>query len=276
MLLLKGDIDLECMRTTSWPLHYVAQPASNSCSVLIRRCVSIFDSCQKGIFATLFHAHWQMRRLNFKHVSDLQACHCLQDDPALESCITSDKKQHAHSLQGCYATMTCMLGASITELPQMHCALHLTKFWLRRQACQSGYTCYSIVCFSGESKDFAVTSQAIHKLIACRVASCEELLPINHLISGQAPEVPPHVRAQMQSALQAAPLVDFSPLQQESGCLRKVAVSAPCCFHQPKGILDHCCWQEGLRLLLRVRVRFQIPHQLVVKLGRNSMGAAWQ
>ena len=101
-------------------------------------------------------------------------------------------------------------------------------------------------------QDIEVISQAIHNFVACRVASCEELLPINHLTSGQAPEVPSQVRAQMQSALQAAPLTDFSPLQRESGCLGKVAVSAQFCFHQPRCTLHNYDRQDDLNLFSTV------------------------
>ena len=38
VLLLKGCIDLDSRTATSWPVHYVARPASNACSMLLRRC----------------------------------------------------------------------------------------------------------------------------------------------------------------------------------------------------------------------------------------------
>ena len=36
LLLLKGHIDLDMLRASSWPLHYVARPAGNG-SMLVRR-----------------------------------------------------------------------------------------------------------------------------------------------------------------------------------------------------------------------------------------------
>ncbi|DBB01934.1 TPA: hypothetical protein ACH3X1_000525 [Trebouxia sp. C0004] len=37
VLLFKGCLDLDTMKATSWPLHYVARAACNGCSMLIRR-----------------------------------------------------------------------------------------------------------------------------------------------------------------------------------------------------------------------------------------------
>ena len=59
----------------------------------------------------------------------------------------------------------------------------------------------------------------------CRVASREELLPVGHLLAGQTPDVPPHVKQGLQDVLQAVPVSDYSPLDHHSGAFQKLAVS---------------------------------------------------
>ena len=70
-----------------------------------------------------------------------------------------------------------------------------------------------------------------------RVATEEELLPVSHLLPGQASEVPSHVRVHLEAALHAVPLSDYSPLDHHSGAFDKISVSPPClascaCFSQ--------------------------------------------
>lgn len=60
-----------------------------------------------------------------------------------------------------------------------------------------------------------------------RVATGEELLPVNHLLPGQVSEVPLHIRQPLQDALQSVPLSDYSPLDHDSGAFNKLAVWAP-------------------------------------------------
>ena len=48
---------------------------------------------------------------------------------------------------------------------------------------------------------------------------------MSHMLAGQVPEVPAHVRAPLQSALQSVPVCDFSPLQHYSGIMEKLAES---------------------------------------------------
>ena len=57
-----------------------------------------------------------------------------------------------------------------------------------------------------------------------RVATEEELVPISHLLPGQASEVPSHVRGQLEAALHAVPLSDYSPLDYHSGAFDELAV----------------------------------------------------
>lgn len=57
-----------------------------------------------------------------------------------------------------------------------------------------------------------------------RMATGEELLPVNHLLPSQVSTVPSHVRRPMQDALQALPLSDYSPLDHHSGAFSKLAV----------------------------------------------------
>lgn len=58
-----------------------------------------------------------------------------------------------------------------------------------------------------------------------RVATAEELLPVNHLLQcDEVSDVPSHVQRPMQDALQALPLCDYSPLDHHSGALEKLAV----------------------------------------------------
>ena len=61
-----------------------------------------------------------------------------------------------------------------------------------------------------------------------RVATGEELLPVNHLLPGQVSEVPSHVREPLQDALQTVPLSEYSPLDHYSGAFDKLAVCLYC------------------------------------------------
>ena len=65
-------------------------------------------------------------------------------------------------------------------------------------------------------------------LVFGRVATGEELLPVNHLLPGQVSEVPSHVREPLQDALQSVPLSDYSPLDHYSGAFAKLAVCVFC------------------------------------------------
>lgn len=58
----------------------------------------------------------------------------------------------------------------------------------------------------------------------CRIAASEELLPVSHLLARQAPEVPSHVRAGLQRTLQGVPVSEYSPLDNQSGAMDRIAV----------------------------------------------------
>ncbi|KAL3135582.1 hypothetical protein ABBQ38_006062 [Trebouxia sp. C0009 RCD-2024] len=61
-------------------------------------------------------------------------------------------------------------------------------------------------------------------MLVRRVATAEELLPVNHLLQcDEVSDVPSHVQRPMQDALQALPLCDYSPLDHHSGALEKLA-----------------------------------------------------
>lgn len=57
-----------------------------------------------------------------------------------------------------------------------------------------------------------------------RVATGEELLPVDHLLPGQVSEVPSHIKQPLQDALQSVPLSDYSPLDHYSGAFSRLAV----------------------------------------------------
>ncbi len=55
VLLFKGCMDLDTMKATSWPLHYVARPACNGCSMLVRRYV-FCSTCILGSYTCILLA----------------------------------------------------------------------------------------------------------------------------------------------------------------------------------------------------------------------------
>ena len=58
-----------------------------------------------------------------------------------------------------------------------------------------------------------------------RIASCEELLPLSHLLPQKPPDVPLHIKQDLQRCLRALPTSAYSPLQHRSGALETVEVS---------------------------------------------------
>ncbi|DBB14886.1 TPA: hypothetical protein ACH3X3_004487 [Trebouxia sp. C0006] len=60
-------------------------------------------------------------------------------------------------------------------------------------------------------------------MLVRRIAASEELLPVSHLLARQAPEVPSHVRAGLQHSLQGVPVSEYSPLDNHSGAMDKIA-----------------------------------------------------
>lgn len=102
------------------------------------------------------------------------------------------------------------------------CAMSLCISLLTQDCGASENPVYDSICKSCNGVNFWCLG---------RVASGEELLPVNHLLPGQVSEVPSHVREPLQDALQSVPLSDYSPLDHYCGSFDKLAVCLSCGVH---------------------------------------------